>query len=261
MILALQIDTRIGHGVGLDRNRLFVLVPHGFVALAGSIQRVVVTRLKVAEVEYAVVVVVNRIFLNLHATLVQGNLGAVQRQPLVVHLRGVGVELVVNLLVLVLNQTEDITFLVFVRAEVVHYTTIVTIALHAAVIYVQSTVTGRLVGVEVTFEYTAYRTMFQYAVVAVVRFAVRARAVAAATHEAHVTTKRHVRCRIVAGIVIACRHRLEAVRPHGLAERLAILLKLRLGCIIATIEPDRIVSGRTLGGCVRVNGDKQVIVA
>ena len=64
---------------------------------------------------------------------------------------------------LILNQSEDITFLILVSLEIINDTTILGIAFHLAIIMVQGTVTGGLVGVEVAFHQATYSTMLQYA--------------------------------------------------------------------------------------------------
>ena len=138
------------------------IVTQGLVTLGFNSQGIS-TGIQILEHEHTIVVVVGGIAAYLLTVLVQDNHCSVEGSPLV-HSTGIVVVQIVNKVILdILNGTHDVTLAFGRQTEVFSDTASDTDTLLMAIVHVQGTVAGRLIGVEVTFNQEAGSTMFQHA--------------------------------------------------------------------------------------------------
>ena len=153
--------------VGFHLNGDVVVAKQGLVALFLHLEGVF-AGLQSAEHEHAVIVVVDLICLHHGTVLHEVHLRAVDRQPLVVGVGSIMVEVIHNLLVQVFHGTHDVASGLGCEAVIVAHAASHEHTLLSAPVFVECTVTCRLIGVEIALKQEARCAVFKHAEVACV---------------------------------------------------------------------------------------------
>ena len=148
----------IGSFVGFHRYGLFIFVRERLVSIGFHFESVI-ARLKSLENKNTVVKFVHLIGLHGFISFLEQNFCPVHRQPLVIGIGSIVKKIISYLFVHIFYRTHDITCLLRRKLKVIADAASHSHAFLSAIIFIKSTMSRRLIGMEKTFYETSRHTM------------------------------------------------------------------------------------------------------
>ena len=188
---ALHIEHHVGRFVG--GNGVSITDGQVVIAFGGNTDGVIIAWRQILEHKYTVVVVVGRIGVYQSATLIEVNNGTINGRIGVNCSAGIGVEAVLQTVDGVFHATHNIALVLATDTEVISGTSCQAYAFLTAIVTVQGTMTGRLVGVKISLNEETRNAMLECSQIAIVGLSrSTVGGIAATTIEGHITADDHV---------------------------------------------------------------------